>query len=241
LRESQREFAQKSEEFEQRVAAAAQATAQRDTKLQALEAALASAEERNAELTHAADQKLANAVAAARAEREATLARLTDEYQADSATATREFKALVKERDEAVAALEAHRAAVAAQSTSLAAERKALVAKEEELSARFDREISKLKRERDSVTEQRDILRKRFERVFEQQRELLDEIASDSESPQPDAPAAPPRPQRRERKETNVIELSEAELVSEATEPGRELHIQLPQPVRIQPPQVRIL
>jgi hypothetical protein len=123
-----------------------------------------------------------------------------------------------------------------------------------------------MRRERDSVIQQRDALRARIQTLIDQQHNLLDEVsvqasktamqhretAVEESAPAPEPPPAPsPRSKARERaresseppkpKESNVIDISEAELVEPQAEDEGRLKIPRIRPVSIPPPQVRIL
>ena len=134
-----------------------------------------------------------------------------ESHKAQSGIFSRELKAAMKQRDDAVASAEAERAAYAEKSAAVTAERAALVKTEAELNARFERESARLRRERDSVIQQRDALRERIQTLIDQQHHILDEVSAQAtqtefqhrETPKNGEPAprptAPPKPRETAR------------------------------------------
>ena len=159
-------------------------------------------------------------------------------HKAQSAVFAREFKGVVKQRDEAQAEIAGIRTSLEEKIARLESERAELVRKEAELSERHDREITRLRRERDLAAGQRDELRARFERILADQREMLDGLNSELRT----APKTKPAPEPEPRKESNVIEMTEAEIVRER-EPESDSHLKIPRirPMVIPPPNVRVL
>jgi chromosome segregation ATPase len=179
-----------------------------------------------------------------------------ESHKTQSSVFAREFKAVIKQRDDALARLEAERQSYEEKAAELARESAALTRREEEIGARFDRDLARARRERDSVTQQRDALRDRIEQLIEEQRKMLEEVAQQatrSASRQSEESSAAPTPAKtsretksRREKQTNVIDISTAEVVpaevtSAEPEPENRLNIPRIRPVAIPPPQVRIL
>jgi hypothetical protein len=136
-------------------------------------------------------------------------------------------------------------------------ERAAFAHAESEAKDRAERDVARLRRERDSVAQQRDALRDRFEKLVEEQRQLLEEITSQvaftamkhtetgAAAPEPARAeaGAPPIPKGREakKKEANVIDISEAEIMKPPQDEEGRIKIPRVRPVVIPPPQVRVL
>jgi chromosome segregation ATPase len=201
-------------------------------------------------------------------ERDALLAekqKLTAEFEqarethkAQAGVFASEFKTVIKQRDDVISQLEAERARLAERSAEIERERTAMAAAEREAKSRFERETARIRRERDSIVQQRDALRERIEKQVDEQRQMLEEVTTQaaftsmkhsdaaaraeaeeaSERAEPE-PAAKPR--RETHKETNVIDITEAEIVAPLQ--GEEGRLKMPRvrPVVIPPPQVRSL
>ena len=199
-----------------------------------------------------ADQKLAalqrerDALLAAKTTTLAELEQAREAHKAQSAVSAREFKAVVRQRDDVLGEIDAARATFEEQKRDLASERAALDRLETELSARHEREISRLRRERDVVVQQRDVLRERLEKLVAEQRELLDELTAQSRASQRShadvmpASTIPKQREPREPNETNVIDITQADLMPRA-ETGSGLRIPRVRPVAIPPPNLRML
>ena len=144
----------------------------------------------------------------------------------------------MRQRDEAVAALETERKAFDEKLGALERHRATVQQTEAELSSRFTRETQRLRRERDTLLRQRDELRERLEKMIEEQRQLLEEIGADPTRFARATGTDTGRP--RAPKEANVIELVASDVEVPA---DLEAGINLPRvrPVSVPPPQVRIL
>jgi len=163
-------------------------------------------------------------------------------HKAQSTVFAREFKTMLAQRDQALAELQTTLQHTAEKETTIAAERAALQRLEAELSQQHEREMFRLRRERDSVIQQRDALRSRFERVVEEQRELLSDL--DSAVPGGARPEPARHSARQAAAESNVIDISEAEIrrtPDVLVETGTGLRIPLARPISIPPPNVRLL
>ena len=219
--------------------------------------------QRLAAATTEADQKIAatlresETLLAEKRRLEAKFDADSDAHKTQSTVFARELKAVISQRDEALAEAEAERENTAQKVAALEADRAALAKAESELEARFERDVARVRRERDSIIQQRDSLRDRMESLIADQRSLLEEISAQASQTAlrhgtvPPAsrpveaavqmPAAASAKPRKQRKESNVIDITEAEIITpHADEEGR-LKIPRIQPVRILPPQVRIL
>lgn len=170
-------------------------------------------------------------------------------HKAQGAVFAREFKAVVKQRDEALAEITGSRATLEKENAQIEQERTDLARKEAELTDRCERDVLRIRRERDVAAQQRDDLRARFERLVEDQRDLLDSLNHEVRSgvkPKPAADAEPPPAKpgktRESRKRSNVIDITEAEIVRGA-EDDAENGLKIPRirPMVIPPPNVRIL
>ena len=92
-----------------------------------------------------------------------------------------------------------------------------------------------------------------MEKLIDEQRSLLEEISAQASqtalrhgtvpasAPEPERPAAPVRKGRKARQESNVIDITEAEILGPVTVGESGLQMPRIRPVRVQPPQVRIL
>ena len=158
-------------------------------------------------------------------------------HQAQSAEFAHEFKAVVKQRDEALAELEKERISYSRKTAELAQQQEALAKTEAELSARFERELARMRRERDVLLRQRDELRDRLQRMVEDQRELLDDLAHQTSRSIVNRSDVIPR--TREPQEANVIDITSVSNLP--SEPDGNIHLQRIRPVPILPPRVRIL
>jgi hypothetical protein len=101
----------------------------------------------------------------------------------------------MQQRDEALGELERGRAAIRQQLAELQEEKTKIARVEEDLRARSEREMTRLRRERDTSAKQRDEFRNRLTQLADQQRRLLDDLASETVRPTPSlgftsAPAA---------------------------------------------------
>ncbi len=179
-------------------------------------------------------------------------------HKAQAGVFASEFKTVIKQRDDVITQLEAERARLAEKTAEIERERAAMAAADKEAKSRFERETARIRRERDSIVQQRDALRDRIEKQVDEQRQMLDEVTSqaaftsmkhsdaaaraeaDEASERPE-PEPPPKSRREAHKETNVIDITEAEIVAPLQ--GEEGRLKMPRvrPVVIPPPQVRSL
>jgi hypothetical protein len=196
---------------------------------------------------------------AALAEKEKIIAELTEAKETHKAQAgvfASEFKTIVKQRDDALAQLDAERARLAGKTNDFEKERAAFAVAENETKSRAERDLARLRRERDSIAQQRDSLRERIEKLVDEQRQLLEDITAQATftamkhengtvtpEPVPEPEPTPMTPKAREpkKKESNVIDISEAEIVSPVQYEEGRLKIPRVRPVVIPPPQVRVL
>jgi chromosome segregation ATPase len=174
-----------------------------------------------------------------------------ESHKAQSGVFAREFKAVVRQRDDALARIEAEHRSYEDKAAELARQTAELARREEEIGTRFERDLARARRERDSVVQQRDSLRDRIEQLIEEQRKMLEDVAQQASrstsrrgeglsiTPPPAKPARGSKARRE--KETNVIDITTAEIVPAESEPEHRLNIQRIRPVAIPPPQVRIL
>ena len=159
-------------------------------------------------------------------------------HKAQSGVFAREFKGVVKQRDDVAGALEAARTEIQEKATALAREKANLERVESDVAARFEREATRMRRERDVLIRQRDELHSRITKMVEEQRELLEELNSQSvrHTPTPNDIIQP----SRAAKQTNVIEITAAQIVPDV-ESDRGINLPRIRPVLIPPPNVRIL
>ncbi len=169
---------------------------------------------------------------------EAELEGAKEAHKAQSAVFAREFKTVVKQRDDAMSDAAAARADIREVTNRAALQRAEVERTEGELVARFDREAARLRRERDLFAQQRDELRDRISRMVDEQRQMLDEFAAQS-TRQVSLPSDVLQT-TREPREDNVIDISEAEIV-ESVDSERGINLPRIRPVPIRPPNVRVL
>ncbi len=136
----------------------------------------------------------------------AELEEARESHKAQGGVFAREFKGVVKQRDDALALLEAERNRLAEKMSALEKERAAIAAAEMESKARIERELARFRRERDSVVHQRDSMRERIEKLMDEQRQMLEEVntqatfsamkrePSSAPPPPPPAPVSQPAP-----------------------------------------------
>ncbi len=224
--------------------------------------------ERLAAISVEAEQKqkqITEDLAAALAEKE----RLASEFEqakethkAQAGVFASEFKAVVKQRDNALTHLETERARLAEKTAAFDRDRASMATAEQEAQTRFDRDLARARRERDSIAQQRDSLRNRIEKLVEEQRQMLEDMTSQAaftsmkhSEPTPAAASSPEESESAEeplvarnkgrettkKKEPNIIDITEAEIVSPLQ--GGEGRLKMPRvrPVIIPPPQVRML
>jgi septal ring factor EnvC (AmiA/AmiB activator) len=187
--------------------------------------------------------------AALKAEKEA--------HDADTAAIAREFRAALRQRDEAVAELKAERADNTDRIAALERDnvKSSLEVKEDQ--QRLEMELSKVRRERDNFAHERDELRARIARMLDQQRDFLTGMAESAPTPTAPPPSrresrphVPPpaepmvepvtvKPVRVEpvRTSEKVIDYIEAEVVSE--EPDGGIHLPRVRPMPVRPPTIR--
>jgi chromosome segregation ATPase len=198
--------------------------------------------QRLADVSIEAEKRLAtiqsecDALIAAKQKNQAELLEAREAHKAQSAVFAREFKSVIGQRDQALVDLTATRTSSEEREAEIAKERAALQKLEQDLHLQHEREMNRLRRDRDSVVQQRDALRARFERVVEEQRELLSDLHADL--PASETPLRPART-REGRQEPNVIDISEpASSRDEAPVGG--LNIPQARPIPVPPPNVRM-
>ena len=169
-----------------------------------------------------------------------------------------EFKTVIKQRDDVITQLGAERARLAEKTAEIERERAAMAAADKEAKSRFERETARIRRERDSIVQQRDALRERIEKQVDEQRQMLEEVTTQAaftsmkhsdaaaraeaeETNERSEPEPPPKSRRETHKETNVIDITEAEVVAPMQGEGGRLKMPRVRPVVIPPPQVRSL
>jgi hypothetical protein len=186
----------------------------------------------------------------------ADLDQARETHRAQAGVFASEFKAIVRQRDEALAQLDAERAKLAGKLNDFEKERATLNHAENEARLRAERDLGRLHRERDRIAQQRDVLRERIEKLVEDQKQLLEEISSQSaftamkhqdagaaaESGKAEGePSSPSKGREGKKKEANVIDISEAEIVTPPQDEEGRIKIPRVRPVVIPPPQVRVL
>ena len=210
------------------------------------------AQQKHAQLTQERD--------AIRADKEKVAAELEqarETHKAQAGVFASEFKAVVKQRDEALALLDAERTKLAAKLHEFEQERAAMASNETEVKSRADRDVSRVRRERDSIAQQRDSLRERIEKLVNEQREMLDDVTAQAaftamkhtdtgtvtpeSAPEPAQEAATAKAREPKKKETNVIDISAAEIVTPLQDEEGRIKMPRVRPVVVPPPQVRIL
>jgi chromosome segregation ATPase len=213
------------------------------------------AQQKHAQLTQERD-----AIQAEKDRIAAELEQARETHKAQAGVFASEFKTVVKQRDEALALLDAERIKLAAKLREFEQERAALASADAEAKTRFERDLARLRRERDSIAQQRDALRERIGKLVNEQTQMLEEVTtqaaftamkhtdtgtvtppeSRAAEPEPE-PVAPAKPREPKKKETNVIDISAAEIVAPTQDEEGRIKIPRVRPVVIPPPQVRIL
>jgi chromosome segregation ATPase len=108
-----------------------------------------------------------------------SLAEAREGRQADNQSFSGEFRALMKQRDDALAEVQRTRSEVERLGEELQELKTDATKSSDELRARAEREIVRLQREREQLIKQRDEFRNRVKQLADQQRRLLEEIAND--------------------------------------------------------------
>ena len=165
------------------------------------------AQQKHAQLTQERD--------AAQTEKERVAAELEqarETHKAQAGVFASEFKTVVKQRDEALAQLDAERTRLAAKLAEFEHERAAMAANETEVKTRAERDLARLRRERDSIAQQRDALRERIGKLVNEQREMLEDVTAqaaftamkhtDIATMTPEAAAPEPQPEPVKPRET---------------------------------------
>lgn len=230
-------------------------SAQRDaaTVAERLAAISVEAEKKQTALTEERDTLLAE-----KQKLTAEFEQARETHKAQAGVFASEFKTVIKQRDDVITQLEAERARLAEKTAEIERERAAMAAADREARSRFERETARIRRERDSIVQQRDALRERIEKQVDEQRQMLEEVTTQAaftsmkhsdaaaraeaeETSERTEPEPAPKSRREAHKETNVIDITEAEIVAPLQ--GEEGRLKMPRvrPVVIPPPQVRSL
>lgn len=165
------------------------------------------------------------------------LARTRQSAEQQSAAFARELKTVSEQRDHAQAAASA--AEQALKTSGIDEKREQADRAAAERITRLEREVTRLKRERDQLIEQRDELRDRIAGMADEQQRIVKEIALHATKTKPLPTDVIQKP--AEERKSNVIEITEAELLRPGeADPGGVRPPQL-RPVVIPPPNLRVL
>jgi predicted nucleic acid-binding Zn-ribbon protein len=165
---------------------------------------------------------------------ETAKARTTFEQQ--SGVFATELKTVTDQRNKAVAAAEAAQKELQQKMSGIDESRTQIERQAQERSARLEREVTRLRRERDQLIEQRDELRDRIAGMAEDSQKLVKEIAlhATKTAPLPTDVVQKPR-------ESNVIDISEAEVLQPGEPDSGGVRPPRIRPFVVPPPNLRVL